>query len=305
LLQRCTADGLLHGGPHYVSHGVKPCIHHTFAHAKVLALVQDRKHALPRIDKSQPLPREMADGIKSYPELAVWLAARGPWRATISAYDSLYAVKMNKYFQQATGGALALLHHRQVGPLFAASMAEYFLVEPLNMQPQPGEEFALTPRVETMAAGEWYTNLWDLKAEVAPSDRNQTVMFDIKTTLRDRDRRAIERDVSRFDLQYAFDATTTTITAKSSDGSISQTGASLVIPVLSPSGENVRQVSAHRIEITKPEGTVVVEATVPLIIKPSRHGRIFNMVPGCEAVPIIAHLPKVEGMKVVCTISVV
>jgi hypothetical protein len=79
----------------------------------------------------------------------------------------------------------------------------------------------------------------------------------------------------------------------------------LVLPVLSPSGEAVRQVSENRIEITKPEGTAVIEATVPLTIGLSRKGRVFNMVPGAEAVPIIAQLAKVEGMKVVCTITVI
>ena len=41
LLSRCTGDGLLHGGPHYVSHGIKPCVHHTFAHAKPLSFLLD------------------------------------------------------------------------------------------------------------------------------------------------------------------------------------------------------------------------------------------------------------------------
>ncbi|RXP59372.1 hypothetical protein EC396_05585 [Lutibacter sp. HS1-25] len=36
---------------------------------------------------------------------------------------------------------------KTVGPLFTASMAEYLLVEPYNQQPQPGEDFCLTPRV--------------------------------------------------------------------------------------------------------------------------------------------------------------
>jgi hypothetical protein len=303
LLRRCTADGLLHGGPHYVSHGVKPCIHHTFAHAKALAFLQDKQAKLPKIGKTTPLPRETADGVKSFPELAVWLAARGPWRATVSAYDAQY--RIDQPIQQATGGSLAVLYHDKVGPLFAASMAEYILVEVRNMQRQPGEDFPLTPRIETKTAGKWFTNLWDLQAEVSHNDNRKAVEFNIKTTLRDRDRRAIADDVSKFDLQYSFDASKTTITAKSSDGSICQAGAALVLPVISPSGEPVRQVSARRIEISKPAGTVVIEATVPLTIKPTEKGRVFNMVPGCEAVPIIVQLPKVEGMKAVCMVSVI
>lgn len=305
LLSRCTADGLLHGGPHFVSHGIKPCIHHTFAHAKVLAWVQDHKKSLPRIDKTAPLPRDIADGVKEFPELAVWLAARGPWRATVSAYDSIYRTKGDpNYIQQATGGSLAVLFHQKVGMIFAASMARYIEVEHLNQQENPVDGFVLTPRVETHKDGKWYTNLYDLKAEVAQKDDAGKIQFDIKTTLQDEDRNVVPEDVSRFDLQYTFDTDKTTITAASADSAISKAGAALVIPVISPSGEEVRQVSETRIEITKPDGTVTVEANVPLNIKETTKGRAFNQVPGCEAVPIIAQLPSEAGMKAVCTITV-
>jgi hypothetical protein len=305
LLKRCTADGLLHGGPHYVPHGIKPCIHHTFAHAKVMALLQDMREKLPRIDGTTPLPRETADGIREFPEIRVWLAARGPWRATVSACDSLYRTKENPHIQQTTGGSLAVLYHMKAGPLLAASMARYIPVEPHNMQPQPGPDFPLTTRLESTSGGKWFTNLWDLTAEVKPGDNGTTAGFDIATTLRDEDRNAIPDDVSKFDLRYSFDASKVMITAASADGSVSKAGVSLVIPMISPSGEKVRQVSDRRIEITKPEGIVVVEASVPLSIKPSEMGRIFNMVPGMECVPILVPLPQENGMKATCTISVV
>jgi len=54
LLQRCTGKeyGLLYGGPHFESHGVKPCVHHTFAHAKPLAALLDLEDELPEISDS-------------------------------------------------------------------------------------------------------------------------------------------------------------------------------------------------------------------------------------------------------------
>ena len=288
-----------------MSHGIKPCIHHTFAHAKVLAFIQDKKKSLPKVDKATPLPRETAKGVKSFPEIAVWLAAQGPWRGTVSAYDSIYRTKSAPdYIQQATGGSLAVLYHKKVGTIFAASMPKFIRVEPLNQQPNPDGDFALTPRVESHVDGRWFTNLYDLEAEVKHHDEAGKIRFDIKTTLQDQDRKVIEDDVAKFDLQYTFDAAKTTITAKSSDGSIGKAGASLVLPIISPSGEQVRQVSARRIEITKPEGILVVESTVPLKIKATGKNRDFNMVPGCEAVPIIARLPEAPGMKAVCTVSV-
>lgn len=305
LLQRCTADGLLHGGPHYVSHGIKPCIHHTFTHAKVMAFVQDNISKLAMVNKSTPLPRETADGIKKFPELAVSLAARGPWRGTVSAYDSQYKTKNEKHIQQATGGSLAVLYHEKVGPVLTSSMADYVMVEPLNMQPLPGEDFPFTTRVETDSGGVRYTNLYDLTADVKSQDDGKQIRFDVIASLNDREHRPLAGDVANYKMSYSLDCDQVTISAESTDGSISQTGASLIVPIMSPSGEKVKQVSDKRIEIYKPEGIVVVESTVPMAIKASEKGRIFNMVPGMEAVPIIAKLPKDADTKAVCTITVV
>lgn len=305
LLQRCTADGLIHGGPHYVSHGVKPCIHHTFAHAKVMALVQDKMHAMPKVDDSAPLPRAIASGVKHFPELDVWLAAKGPWRATVSAYDFIYSTKASGPVQQPTGGSLAVLYHDKVGTLLASSMAKYVLVESLNMQPNPDEDFPLTTRVETRVGDGWYTNLYDLKANVAVQDDTDAITFDVKTTLQDEAHNVAAETSSEFDVQYIVDHNKVTIAATTSDQTQASTGTALVIPIASPSGEVVRQVSDRRIEITKPEGTVVVESNVALKIKPSASGRIFNMVPGMEVVPIIAEFPNTPSTQIRCEISVV
>ncbi|MAT71548.1 MAG: hypothetical protein CMJ58_18730 [Planctomycetaceae bacterium] len=305
LLRRCTADGLLHGGPHYVSHGVKPCIHHTFAHAKALALVLDKRHELPKVDKSAPLPRETAQGVKPYPEIAVWLAARGPWRGTISACDSLYRTKSAKHIQQATGGSLAVLYHYKVGTLLAASMARYILVEERNQQPQPGRDYALTPRIESFDNGVWYTNLYDLAANVQYADDGQRIIFDVTTSLQDEDRNKLNANAAIYEIRYVFEASKVTITAKRAGRATSTRPSALVLPLVSPSGEAVRRTSDRRIEIEKPGGTVVVAADVPLSIKESQRGRVFNMVPGVEAVPVIARFPAREGPSVRCEISVI
>ncbi|WP_442508673.1 hypothetical protein SH528x_000197 [Novipirellula sp. SH528] len=304
LLQRCTADGLIHGGPHYVSHGVKPCIHHTFAHAKVMALVQDKMHSMPKVDKSTPLPRESAAGVKHFSELDVWLAAKGPWRGTISAYDSIYKTKSVDHLQQPTGGSLSVLYHNKVGTLLAGSMARYILVEPLNMQPNPGDDFALTPRIETHKDDVWFTNLYDLKADVQYKDDGTQILFAVKTTLQDEHRNAVPGESADYDLTYQFGSDKVTISAERPSVTSSESPARLVVPILSPTGEEVRQVSQYRIEIDKPGGTVVVQCNIPLMIKDSPTDRVFNMVPGAEAVPIIAELPYETATKVRCEISV-
>ena len=305
LLKRCTADGLLHGGPHFVSHGIKPCIHHTFTHAKVMALIQDRIPSMPKVDDSTPLPRVKAQGVKHFPELDVWLAAKGPWRATVSAYDSIYKTKSANYLQQPTGGSLSVLHHNKVGTLLAGSMARYIMVEPLNMQPQPNDDFCLTPRVEIRKNETWYANLFDLKATVTHQSSDSVIDFSIETTLQDEDRNPVTKGAEKHHIDYRFEKDKITISAASPAGTESAGAADLVIPIISPNGENVKKVSDHRIEIAKPNGTVVIESNVPLTIKESRKSRLFNMVPGMEAVPIIARLPEQAGREAQCTISVI
>ena len=159
--------------------------------------------------------------------------------------------------------------------------------------------------METFKDGTWYTNLWDLTADVQYKDDGKTITFDVKTTLQDQDRQQVKDDVSGYDINYLFEDSKVTITVKSSDGVIGTSPSALIVPVISPSGEDVRQPSANRIEIDKPGGTVVVEGSVPLSIKESKKGRIFNMVPGMEAVPIIAHFSKEAAMKTECTVSVI
>ncbi|WP_146576837.1 glycoside hydrolase family protein [Neorhodopirellula pilleata] len=305
LLQRCTAGGLIHGGPHFVSHGVKPCIHHTFAHAKVMALVQDKMHAMPKVDDSTPLPRAIASGVKHFPELDVWLAAKGPWRATVSAYDSIYETKGSGPVQQPTGGSLAVLYHVKVGTLLASSMARYVLVEPLNQQPQPGEDFPLTTRIETRVGDAWYSNIFDLKADVKTQETDSQISVTVNATLQDEARNVLPGDAANFKLGYAFDKDQVTISAATSGETAAVEGTSLIVPIVSPSGETVRQVSDHRIEIVKSDGTVVVQSSAVLTIKNGADHRIFNMVPGLEVVPIIVEFPATGSGEVRCEISVV
>ncbi len=298
LLQRCTVDGLLAGGPHYESHGVKPCVHHSFTHAKSLAFVLDNPLKFKAISKKTAIPRTIADGVRHFPELDVWLVARGPWRATVSSYDVVFK---KEHSQAATGGALAVLWHERVGPVFMASMAEYILVEANNQQPQPdGEDIPLTPRIERIADGTWYSNLFDLEATVGYGDENGTINFEVQTNLTDRNRKILPN--STYGLHYTIDKEKTIITAKIKDGQ-NDTKVALALPVISPIEDEIVIVSENRIEILKKESKVVVEANVPLSIKETQKSRVFNMVPGMEALPIMAYFTEGQE-KVVCTVRV-
>ena len=285
LYRRCTAHGLLHGGPHYISHGVKPCVHHTFTHAKALAALRDHGNLSRRIRATAPLPRAVADGIREYPEIATWLAARGPWRATVTAYDWIY----HQQAQQPTGGAISMLWHQQAGPLLAGSMARYHRVEEYNMQLYP-EDHPLTPRVELWEDDTWFTHLYDLTAKVTHSDQAGALGFEVTARLLNEARKEPSRGNAVCSLSYHFDADTVMIAVSAPGVGSGSNRPRLVLPLISPTGEKVTQ-SAKRIEIHKPQGRVVIEADAPLRIQESTRSRIFNLVPGFEAVPIIAEIP--------------
>lgn len=261
LLERCTVDGLLAGGLHYETQGEKPCMHHTFAHAKNLAFVLDNSESLKNVTKETPIPRAINNGVKHFPELDVWLGARGPWRSTISSYDKVWK---KKYSVAGTGGALNVLWHDKVGPLFTARMAEYMEVEDYNQQPQPGIDFCLTPRVERYVNDIWYTNIHDLKAKVKFTDDKDIINFEVEAALTNREKETLDAD-GNFKLNYFFDKEKTTIKAKRTSKELN--GDRLVLPLISPTGEKVVHISGKTIEIHKEEGIVYVESNVPITIK--------------------------------------
>ena len=299
LLKQCTANGLLHGGPHYVSHGIEPCVHHTFAHAKPLAAMLDHWNHLPEINKNTALPRTTADGVKHFKDLDVSLFARGDWRGTVSAYDSEYHYEYD--FRQATGGALGVLYHNKVGLLCAASMAVYQLVEKNNQQPQPGKDIALTPRIETFKNNVWYTNLFDLEASIKSSDSNGKIQLVTNTVIKNEAREAVTETASDFEIDYNCAAEEMKITVKT-DQQINEATA-FVLPIVSPTGEVVTIVNENEISIQKPEGLVTIKANVPLNIKEIPGSRTFNMVPGVEAVPIETFFDKSKELLITVTVS--
>lgn len=300
LLERCTVNGLLAGGLHYESHNVKPCLHHTFAHAKSLAFILDNSKNLPVITKTVAIPRSKTNGIKHFSDLDVWLGARGPWKATVSSNDVVFK---KPHSQAATGGSLAVLWHDQVGPIFTASMAEYLMVEQYNQQPQPdGEDIPLTPRIEATHQNKWYSNLFDLKAKVETSDDGRNLNFDVITQLTDRERDVLPN--SKFRLNYHIDREKVVIRAIKENEKFSESKASLMLPLISPKKEKIIQLTENSIEVQKSDGKVVITSNVPLSIIKTKKERIFNMVPGMEAIPIKLIFPE-NVTEISCEITVV
>lgn len=300
LLKQCTNNGLLHGGPHYVSHGVKPCVHHTFAHAKPLAYILDNKKMFTEVNAETPLPRSIADGVKEFPEIATFLQARGDWRATVTSYDVTY----KKNIRTTTGGTMSVLYNNKVGLLCAASMPEYIIVEKNNCQPNPGEDFAFAPRVEGFLGDKWYTNLYDFSAKVNVADSAGVIQSDIFATLKDEKGEIISETAADFELQYLINENHVEFRCKpSGSGKISKT-TNFVLPIISVNKEKVTFYSENKLGIQKKGGEVIIEANTAISIKEMEGDRIFNMVPGAEALPIIIAFPQTEGFELTCKLSV-
>jgi hypothetical protein len=231
--------------------------------------------------------------VRTVADLDSRLIARGPWRATISGYDWLY----KKDVFSGMGGAMSMLWHRTLGPLFSASLATYVLAEPNNMQPRPaGPDFCLTPRVEVRNGNGWFSNIFDPGATIATSEAGGRIQCDVRARLCDASQKDAPAGAIASELRYTFSDAAVTIGA-----SVPGTDATLVLPLISPNGEAIRRVSPRRFEVKKDRGTVVVEADAPLAIADVGGDRVFNLVPGFAAIPFVLALPGGRGS---CTVRV-
>jgi hypothetical protein len=300
-MKACTRDGLLHGGPHYAHRGAPPCVHHTFTHAKALANVLDMGMPAGLIDDATPLPRATADGIAEFPEVATWLAARGPWRATVTAYSWIYRESVH----HPMGGALSMLYHMKLGPVLAGSMTKYLLAEKNNMQANPEPiDYPLTPRIETRIGDQWFTNLFDVDPEVAHIDNGKTIEFAVKARLVSEEQSTPPGCDSAFNLTYRLDGRGVTIRAQRTAALPKGVAVSLAVPVISLSGEKVNRTSANQLTIERPGGVITVAGDVPLRIAETGRDRVFNLIPGFEALPIVLDLPAEHPGAVECRITV-
>lgn len=292
LLRKATHNGLLYGGMHYVESGVPPCIHHTFGHAKALAsfLEQQPLSEVP----SKCLPRDKAYGTRYFQDIRTWLTAYGGWRATFTGYDAEYKVKGT----HPMGGVISLLWHDKGGPLFAATMNKYQLIEAPNMQVTRRKFLVCgTPRLELMHDGNAFTNLDDLKTSIKCYAEKGKSMFHTHTHLVDINQAAPSADgeVSA-DIDYIF----------SKDGVHIEVGecpegAYFVLPAIASPADSltVTPKAMHinkndgRWQISCPTGTLRVSSV-------DDDGRVFNPVPGFAFIPL--HILP-EGKKIVIDIS--
>jgi hypothetical protein len=281
LLKQSTNEGLLCGGLHYPSAGYAPCIHHTFEHAKSLALAL--KHGFAKPEQRLKLPSEKEYGAKYFRDLDLWTVATNDWRATVTAYD----VDYHKPGGNAHGGTLSLLWNRDAGAILAAAMTEYTLEEPANMQMRRGvRSYNSTFHVSYRENDVQYTSIPFKGAKVERRTANgdgETII--VNTELQTKTYQIPESGAIPVEITYYFRDKETEVTIRAVNKT--QTGELKVfIPIISVAGEKYSACKDGFL-IEKPNCNLLItsERGTIKILPVEQNGRAFNPVPGFEFIP--------------------
>lgn len=293
LLKECTNDGILYGGPHYFSHGELPCLHHTICHAKALAAVLNHKPILDMENIKRVLPRDKAEGVKYFREIDTWLVSIGTWRATITASDIDCSTG-----KHASGGALTVLYHQEIGPVILASLNKYKLVEQNNMQRHRDRlDMPLTPHIKYVEDDLEYLSLNDFGVDIKHYEGADSIKFNVKGQLKDIKHKEPDGQEISFKNSYCFYENQVSINIKV-ESDIEVSNIVYNIPIVSMSDETINKISDYQYEILKEKGKVTIKSSKPLKMIGSEGKRIFNHVPGIEAVPFYIDLCPGEKVEV-------
>jgi hypothetical protein len=188
----------------------------------------------------------------------------------------------------ASGGALTMLWHEQTGPLLAASMNSYQLVEAGNMQPNTDPHtMALTPRVELSNNGITYMNICCLDATVTASQIRDKIIIRAASRLVDQDQKDPQEGPVYCHTEYSFTPNKITLALRCSTiPEVYKNKIRIVVPVVSASTEKVQTAGNNKITIQKDKARVIINSDQPLTRLETTGDRFFNFVPGLEAIPL-------------------
>lgn len=180
MLDKCTADGFLYGGPHYHRRGEPACTHHTFEHVNSLAFAIEHANERNLVPEGALLPSDKNDLFRFYPEVRTYKLAKGDYLATVTDYDFDIC-----YSGHATGGALTALYNRKLGPMIMGSVTDYVLVEPTNMQQvrDPENHRCLIPRLVKGVDGKEYSSTFYPNAGMSGEKTNDGYVISVSAGL--------------------------------------------------------------------------------------------------------------------------
>lgn len=282
LFELCTPDNLLYGGLHYASHKIPPCIHHTFAHAKVVANVLQHKKPIPANADSVKLPREEKYGLKHFKDIDTVLISKGAYRATVTALDLDYQDNPRYKNGHASAGSLTLLWHEKAGAIIAGSMNEYQIWEKQNMQYYPDRiPTCATPSIEVVENGVRYANVSDLSGKMTHSVLGDKIVVSAESKLAERDQKSPSGKTKCF-AKYEFAENGIDL-----EYSCENPSARITLPIIARADEKLEMVDAKTAIIRKENCSIKVSADKKLDILPIGKDREFHFCPGFEFVPFV------------------
>lgn len=244
------------------------------------------------------LPRETPYGLRFFTDIQTWLISTGAFKATVTGYDREYKAMHNGH---ATGGALTLLWHDLTGPLLVASMNAYQLVEAGNMQADKDPlSMPLTPRVELTTDGITYMNISCLDAEITTEEQHNKIIIKTRSKLVDKDQHDPAQGPVYCYVDYTFTPEQISLSFRHDPTPTPYNNAiRIVLPIISQSGETVAVKDDKTIHIQKEKALVTFKTNQPVQRLPTTGERLFNFVPGLEAIPFaIHHQPTVINITV-------
>ena len=180
LLKKCSKDGFLFGGRDYFLHNEHACTHHTFEHINSLAYCIEHVDGKFLAPKRVSIPSDRKDVFSYYSETLTYKLAKGNYLATVTDND------FNVFFSwHATGGTITALYGRNVGPMIMASVTDYILVEPTNMQQSldVNSHRSLTPRFIKEIDGIAYHSSYYRYAKMNGKKSENECIITVKTGL--------------------------------------------------------------------------------------------------------------------------
>ncbi|MEG7530980.1 MAG: hypothetical protein RSF83_06250, partial [Hungatella sp.] len=287
LLEKCTHDGFLYGGPHLYEIGELPCVHHAFSHAKVLAGILDQGIEDRLCDGM--LPRQQMAEVNYLPEVDTYLIPGKGYTATVTGYDWEYT---NLKGGHASGGMMSMLWHEKAGLILCAGMGCYTMKEPSNMQlPKWKHHECLTPRTEYKDEENRYSSMYDDHCHLSFEQKDGIPVILAEGIESDMKQRADQNGCGKYQMEYRFEAKRILFSIQTDNRS------SFILPIISRHSECV-SVTDLGIKIQKEEIDLCLEITVGIMILPYKTERIYNLVPGVEAVKVV--IKPVNGKIAFC-----
>ena len=169
--------------------------------------------------------------------------------------------------------------------MLSASMNEYQMKEAGNMQPDNDPlSMPLTPRIEMLKDGR-FMNICDLTATMEIKEVGKETVVTSHLRLVDQDQVSPASGEIKCQTVYTFLEDKVIL-----EFSIEQTNMSdlirVVFPIISKSTEKVDVLSSRHIQVQKENGMVKITSDSDIEFLPTTGNRIFNFVPGFEAIPL-------------------